>query len=46
VFSQLNIGFILSCKVDKDGEEGLGCPVANQTATPLAQALGLNITYW
>ncbi|KAJ7898348.1 hypothetical protein B0H13DRAFT_2337523 [Mycena leptocephala] len=45
VFSQLNIGFILSCKVDKDGEEGLGCPVANQTATPLAQALGLNITY-
>ncbi|KAJ6582097.1 hypothetical protein B0H19DRAFT_1061553 [Mycena capillaripes] len=44
VFSQLNIGFILSCKVDKDGEEGLGCPVAVATATPLAQALGLNIT--
>ncbi|KAJ7306293.1 hypothetical protein DFH08DRAFT_516816 [Mycena albidolilacea] len=45
VFSQLNIGFILSCKVDKDGEEGLKCPVAVQTATPLAQALGLNITF-
>ncbi|KAJ7733970.1 hypothetical protein B0H16DRAFT_1578759 [Mycena metata] len=45
VFSQFNIGFILSCTVDKDGEEGLGCPVANETATPLAQALGLNITY-
>ncbi|KAF7358828.1 Phosphoglycerate mutase family [Mycena sanguinolenta] len=44
VFSQLNIGFILSCSVDKDGEEGLGCPVAVKTATPLAQALGLNIT--
>ncbi|KAJ7495120.1 hypothetical protein FB451DRAFT_1360074 [Mycena latifolia] len=46
VFSQLNIGFILSCSIDKDGEEGLGCPVAVETATPLAQALGLNVTLW
>ncbi|KAJ6558739.1 hypothetical protein DFH09DRAFT_1279780 [Mycena vulgaris] len=45
VFSQLNIGFILSCKVDKDGEEGHRCPAAAETAAPLAQALGLNITF-
>ncbi|KAJ7118367.1 hypothetical protein C8R44DRAFT_790632 [Mycena epipterygia] len=44
LFSQLNIGFIVSCTVDKDGEEGLLCPEAVQTATPLAQLLGLNIT--
>ncbi|KAJ7920206.1 hypothetical protein B0H13DRAFT_1867839 [Mycena leptocephala] len=41
VFSQLNIGFILSCT----HANSLGCPAANETAMPLAQALGLNITY-
>ncbi|KAJ6549572.1 hypothetical protein DFH09DRAFT_1501886 [Mycena vulgaris] len=44
VFSQLNIGLILTCTVDKDGEEGLNCPAANETALPLAKTLGINIT--
>ncbi|KAK1220651.1 hypothetical protein PQX77_016607 [Marasmius sp. AFHP31] len=44
VFSQMNIGLIVTCKVDKDGEEGLGCPAANETALPLAKALNVNIT--
>ncbi|KAJ6452981.1 hypothetical protein C8R45DRAFT_1039958 [Mycena sanguinolenta] len=39
IFSQLNIGFILSCSANS-----LGCAAANETAMPLAQALGLNIT--
>ncbi|KAJ7186309.1 hypothetical protein GGX14DRAFT_409220 [Mycena pura] len=44
IFSQLNIGLILSCSVDKEGKDGLLCPNAVLTATPLAKALGLNIT--
>ncbi|KAK7062784.1 hypothetical protein VNI00_000274 [Paramarasmius palmivorus] len=44
VFTQFNIGLIISCSVDRDGEEGLGCPAAVETATPLASLLGLNIT--
>ncbi|KAF8127493.1 hypothetical protein K438DRAFT_2000780 [Mycena galopus ATCC 62051] len=30
--------------VDRDGEEGLNCPAANETAVPLATALGINIS--
>ncbi|KAJ6572888.1 hypothetical protein DFH09DRAFT_1460959 [Mycena vulgaris] len=44
VFSQLNIGLILTCTVDRDGEAGLNCPAANETALPLAKTLGINIT--
>ncbi|ESK92741.1 phosphoglycerate mutase family [Moniliophthora roreri MCA 2997] len=44
LFSRFNIGMIISCTVDRDGEEGLGCPSAVETATPLATLLGLNVT--
>ncbi|KAJ7085605.1 hypothetical protein C8R44DRAFT_893890 [Mycena epipterygia] len=44
VFSQLNIGLIITCTVDRDGEEGLNCPAANETAIPLANTLGIDIT--
>ncbi|KAJ7810984.1 hypothetical protein B0H14DRAFT_3880297 [Mycena olivaceomarginata] len=43
VFSDWNIGLILTCTVDRDGKEGLNCPAANRTAFPLAQSLGINI---
>ncbi|KAG7095532.1 hypothetical protein E1B28_006269 [Marasmius oreades] len=44
LFSNLNIGQIITCKVDKDGEAGHECPAANATIVPLAKLLGLNIT--
>ncbi|KAJ6548502.1 hypothetical protein B0H19DRAFT_1074360 [Mycena capillaripes] len=46
VFSQLNIGFIITRTADKDGKEGLNCPAANQTAVPFAKTLGINISAW
>ncbi|KAF7374092.1 Phosphoglycerate mutase family [Mycena sanguinolenta] len=44
IFSGLNIGLIITCTVDRDGEEGLNCAAANETAVPLATALGINIS--
>ncbi|KIK50995.1 hypothetical protein GYMLUDRAFT_50851 [Collybiopsis luxurians FD-317 M1] len=44
IFQNFNIGMIISCTTDKDGEEGLNCPAAQRTAQPLASLLGLNIT--
>ncbi|KAF8164652.1 hypothetical protein K438DRAFT_2025266 [Mycena galopus ATCC 62051] len=44
IFSQLNIGLIITCTVDRDGEEGLNCPAANETAVPFATAFGINIS--
>ncbi|KAF5352267.1 hypothetical protein D9758_011934 [Tetrapyrgos nigripes] len=45
IFQNFNIGMILSCRTDKDGEEGLNCPAAQRTAQPLANLLGLNLTF-
>ncbi|KAJ6479142.1 hypothetical protein C8R45DRAFT_1006696 [Mycena sanguinolenta] len=44
VFSNLNIGLIITCTEDRDGEEGLNCAAANETAVPLATILGINIS--
>ncbi|KAK7449272.1 hypothetical protein VKT23_013416 [Stygiomarasmius scandens] len=44
IFKNFDIGMILSCTTDRDGEEGLSCPAAQRTAKPLADMLGLNIT--
>ncbi|KAL4246662.1 hypothetical protein ABKN59_008867 [Abortiporus biennis] len=43
IFEPLDIGIIISCDISDDGEDGVNCPAAVLTATPLANQLGLDI---